>query len=144
MGSIVTGLDMNMAFLQTARMPVIMLKPYPRLLPENIENVSLNLLLAERLAPIPPQHRPLRIMDELNIVLYDNSAPLFLNRYEMLFSSAWKLNVLKIFADIARIRPVYVSWPGQCKKNGYLTYADPDDPEYRNYRITDYDVIVVL
>ena len=143
MGSIITGTDINMAFLQTARMPVIVLKPYPRLFPENSEKVSLNLLLAERLAPIPPQQRPLRIMDELKSVLYDNSAPLFLNRYEMLFSPVWKLNVLKIFADIARIRPIYVLWPGQCK-NGYLTYAEPDDPEYRNYRITDYDVIVVL
>lgn len=143
MGSIITGSDLNMAFLQTARMPVIVLKPYPRLIPENIENVSLNLLLAERLTPIPPRQRPLRIMDELKNILYKNSTPLLLDRYEMLFSPAWKLNVLKIFADIARIRPIYVSWPGQCK-NGYLTYAGPDDPEYRNYRITDYDVIVVL
>ena len=143
MGSIITGSDLNMAFLQTARMPVIVLKPYPRLLPENSEKVSLNLLLAERLAPIPPQQRPLRIMDELKNILYKNSTPLLLDRYEMLFSPAWKLNVLKIFADIARIRPIYVLWPGKCK-NGYLTYAEPDDPEYRNYRITDYDVIVVL
>lgn len=143
MGNIITGSDLNMAFLQTARMPVIVLKPYPRLLPENIENVSLNLLLAERLTPIPPQQRPLRIMDELKNILYKNSTPLLLDRYEMLFSPAWKLNVLKIFADIARIRPIYVLWPGQCK-NGYLTYAEPDGPEYRNYRITDYDVIVVL
>ena len=143
MGSIITGSDINKAFFQTARMPVIMLTPYPRLLPENRENVSLNLLLAERLAPIPPQQRPLRVMDELKSILYKDSTPLLLERYEMLFSPAWRLNVLKIFADIARIRPIYVSWPGQCK-NGYLTYAEPDDPEYRNYRITDYDVIVVL
>ena len=42
MGSIITGSDINKAFFQTARMPVIMLTPYPRLLPENRENVSLN------------------------------------------------------------------------------------------------------
>ncbi len=143
MGSIIKISETNKASLQTARMPVIMLTPYPGLLPENCEKVSLNLLLAEHLVQIPPQQRPLRIMDELKSILYQNPMPLLLERYEMLFSPAWRLNVLKIFADIARIRPIYVSWPGQCK-NGCLTYAEPDDPEYRNYRITDYDVIVVL
>ena len=123
-------------------MPVIFVGSPSRLISENCEKLSLNILLAEKLASIQPQNRPMQLMDETKAILYSSTQPILLDRYEMLFAPDYQLNVLKIFMDLARFRPLFVLWPGKLNNNA-LIYAEPGDPEYRNYRIADYDVIVI-
>jgi len=142
MGKVILNSETNADILQKTKMPVLFLSPFPALLPKQYERFSLNLPLAERLSLIPRDQRELRITDEIRDLLFKDITPLVLDHYEILFSPAYRLNILKIFSEIARIRPFYTQWAGKFRQNA-LTYAEPDDPEYRNYRITDYDVIVV-
>ena len=135
--------ETNQTALQKAKMPVIFLSPYPALLPKDHICLDLNLFLAERISAVPEEQRCYRITDEIRDLLYNDPYPVFLDRYEMLFSPSYQLNVLRLFADIARVRPFYTQWPGYCRQSA-LIYAEPGDPEYRNYHITDHDVIVVL
>jgi len=142
MGYFYDSSKVNIQKLHDVKMPVIFVGSSSRLISENCDKLSLNILLAEKLALIQPQNRPMQIMDETKAILYSNTKPLLLDRYEMLFAPDYQLNVLKIFMDLARFRPLFVTWPGKLNNNA-LIYAEPGDPEYRNYRIADYDVIVI-
>lgn len=130
MGSIHKSSEINKKVLLNVGMPVILLTTDPHLIPDNCEKISLNILLAERLVSVPPEQHPQKITDEIRSILYRDTAPVLLEKYEMLFSLVFQLNILKIFADIARVRPLYIPWAGHCK-NGCLVYPEPDDPEYR-------------
>ena len=142
MGYIYDSAKVNIEKLQNVKMPVIFGDSSSRLIPRDCEKLSLNILLSEKLASIQPQNRSMQIMDEIKTILYRSSEPILIDRFEMLFAPDYQLNILKIFMDLARFRPLYVLWPGKMNINA-LIYAEPGDPEYRNYRIADYDVIVI-
>ncbi len=143
MGKVIHNTETNADMLQKVKMPIIFISPFPALLPPQYEKKSLNIPLAERLLAIPQDQRKYKITDEIHNLLFRDLSPVMLDHYEILFSPIYKINVMKIFSDTARIRPFYTQWAGSFQQN-FLNYAEPDDPEYRNYRITDYDVIVVL
>jgi hypothetical protein len=60
----------------------------------------------------------------------------------MLFDPRYELDVLRIFIDLARRNKLIVKWCG--KVNGEtLTYAEQSYADYKRYKISDYDVVIV-
>lgn len=142
MGRIIQSGGSQAELLQYESIPLIFLQSASVSLCENAKRIGLNLPLANSLLRYPEEQRPFHVLDEIREILYASSEPLLLEKYELLFSPAYKLNVMKVFSDLARIRRLYAVWPGKMQ-NSSLIYAEPGDPEYRNYRIADYDVIVI-
>ena len=103
--------------------------------------LNLNLELSRGLLDLTARQRALqagRIMDDLigrdrTLVLLDNT--------ELLFAPTLKQDPLALLQRTSRNLTIVASWNGTVD-DGYLSYAEPDHPEYRRYP-TD-DLVIVL
>ncbi len=94
---------------------------------------SLSPDLSHRLLEVPPAqrtHEVPRILRE-RIAAFP-SGILLVDRIELLFAPALRLNPLRLLRELSRIRPLVVAWPGSYQDD-VLTYAVQDHPEFRSY-----------
>ena len=95
--------------------------------------LNLNLELSRRLLDLTARQRLLavpRVLDDLvgrdrPLVLIDNT--------ELLFDPAFEQDPLALLQRVSRNRTIVAAWNGALG-SGYLSYAEPDHPEYRRYR----------
>ena len=95
--------------------------------------LNLNLELSRRLLDLTARQRLLavpRVLDDLvgrerPLVLLDNT--------ELLFDPTLKQDPLALLQRASRNRTIVAAWNGSLD-NGFLSYAEPDHPEYRRYR----------
>ncbi len=94
---------------------------------------SLSLELGRMLRPIPPGEQTRRAPAALreSIAAFRSSVVL-VDRIELLFAPALRLDPLRLLRQASRIRPLVVAWPGSYE-NDCLTYAAPGHPEFRSY-----------
>lgn len=103
--------------------------------------ISLNLPLARSLSGLEPINIRTTITDKIREIL-PQGEPVYLTGYEMLFDPRYELDVLRIFIDLARRNKLIVKWCGRV--NGEtLTYAEQGYADYKRYKISDYDVVIV-
>lgn len=108
---------------------------------DGYRRISLNLQLAQSLAGLELSRIRTDITDKIKESL-PQSEPIYLTDYEMLFDPRYELDVLRLFIDIARCNKLIVKWCG--KANGEtLTYAEQGYADYKRYKISDYDVVIV-
>ena len=104
--------------------------------------INVNLGLSRRLLGLTERQRALqagRLLDE--IIGNGGDAIVLLDNVELLFDPKLQQDPLRLFRALSRRRTVAVAWNGQVQ-GGYLTYAEPDHPEYRRYPAGDLIVVV--
>jgi hypothetical protein len=102
---------------------------------------SLNLPLAQALNG--------RAVTEIQAVISNKAKELlsghesiYLNDYEMLFDPRYMIDVIRLFIELAKRNQLIVKWCGTTDKDA-LIYAEQGYADYKRYKITDYDVVIV-
>ena len=103
--------------------------------------LNLNLELSRGLLDLTARQRALqagRILDDLigrdrTLVLLDNT--------ELLFAPTLKQDPLALLQRTSRNQTIVASWNGTVD-DGYLSYAEPDHPEYRRYPTDDLAIVL--
>lgn len=60
-----------------------------------------------------------------------------LDNIEIVFDTTLRRDPLGLLQGLSRHRVVVAAWPGTVAE-GWLTYAEPDHPEYRRYSVSDF------
>jgi hypothetical protein len=106
------------------------------------QKVSLNLPLARSLSGLPEKDIPSIIASRIRDIL-PSQKPVYLIDYEMLFDPRYGLDILRLFTDLSRKNKLIVKWYGAANSDT-LTYAEPEFEDYKRFKISDYDVSVVM
>lgn len=104
--------------------------------------LNVNLELSQRLLDLPRSRRA-RQVDRMfrELIVSSNGDPVLLDNLEILFDPSLHLDPVRLLHSVSRNQTVVASWNG-ILRDGMLTYAEPDHPEYRSYR--DADAVFVL
>lgn len=102
-------------------------------------NVSLQ--LGQRLQEVRAERRPLRVQPYLDAMIEERDGEvLLLDRLALLFDPSLQQNPLELLKQLARNRTLVAGWPGTIE-NGFLTYAEPNHPEYRRFATSDLPLV---
>lgn len=116
----------------------------------NIQNIFkgfkiilLGSILAEKLIRYPIEKRNSMLIYELdNLLLKSNDNKLLVKDIDILFNPEYKIDVLKYFYSLARVKKVVIEWNGIIS-NDYLQYSEVGYLDYKRYSINKYDIICV-
>lgn len=98
------------------------------------EVMNLNLVLAERLAPLSRAERVRSVESILGDVTKSSSAdPVFIDHIEILFDPELRIDPLRLLTTLSRSRTILAGWRGTLDGET-LSYARPDHPEGRTWR----------
>ena len=93
---------------------------------KNIPYLNVNLRLGQRLLNLTTKQRPLRVLDNI----------------ELLFDPTLHQDPLALLKELSRNRSLIVAWAGTYDdKRQVLTYAEPGHPEYRHYERPDVTIM---
>jgi hypothetical protein len=106
------------------------------------QKICLNLPLARSLSGLSEGDIPSVIAIRIRDIL-PSQKPIYLLDYEMLFDPRYELDVLRLFMDLSRKNKLIVKWCGSADGD-VLTYAEPGFEDYKRFKISDYDVTVVV
>ena len=95
--------------------------------------LSLNLELSRRLLDLTARQRLLEVPRALDDLMGRDRPLVLLDNTELLFDPALKQDPLSLLQRASRNRTIVAAWNGTLG-NGFLSYAEPDHPEYRRYR----------
>lgn len=98
--------------------------------------VNINLDLSRQLLDLTTRQRALqtaRLLDE--ILAQEDSNTALLDNTEILFDVSLKQDPLRLLQSLSRNRTIVATWNGSVQNN-YLTYGEPDHPEYKRYSAT--------
>ena len=107
----------------------------------NLNYINLGLNLSKKLLDLTERQRALKIPQLIEQLIGCNAetTPL-LDHIEILFEPALKQDPLRLLQGLSRNRAILVIWNGQVENN-YLTYAEPEHPEYHQYPIHDLNIL---
>lgn len=88
--------------------------------------------LTQRLLEVPRARHPLAVEPILRdlVAQHLTASAVFLDRLEVLFLPALKIDPVGLLCRLAHERPLLVRWPGSWTGTD-LVYAEPGHPEYR-------------
>ncbi len=116
---------------------------FSRLLNEaNYQRCNLNLALSRELVEIPPGKRVFSIPSKLKELAQSLGNAVCFENITMLMNPAYQLDVIKLFCDLARTNRVAFVWPGTFDGIN-LVYANPNEPDYKRYQLTNYDIVFI-
>lgn len=102
--------------------------------------VNLNLFLAKELLDMTLKQRRLMHFDIMSELLKDKNQKVFLDNIEILFDPQLKQDPLRLLKKLSRNKTIISTWNGNFN-DGILTYAVPGHHEYREYRVTETQII---
>lgn len=105
--------------------------------------VSINLLLAEKLAGCKPSRRTLRIESFFNQILEQLPDGAVIKDFDVMFNPEYKIDVLKIMTVACKKKAFSVVWPGKYK-DGKLFYAEDGYPDFKVFSVEEYDVTCIV
>lgn len=107
------------------------------------EIISLGRVLSDKLIRYPKERRNSILIQEMdNILLNNNEIKLFIKDIDILFNPEYKLDVMRYFYGLSRVKKVVLEWNG-ILNNDYLQYAEVGYLDYKRYSINKYDIICV-
>jgi hypothetical protein len=146
MGGIYNSRTLSVNELPKLPMPLLLCVDRPdfgkAIADSEYETISLNLPLARALSGLPERNIPSVIAGRIRDIL-PSQKPVCLTDYEILFDPRYGLDVLRLFMDLSRKNKLIVKWCGTANGDT-LTYAEPGFEDYKRFKISDYDVTVVM
>ena len=103
--------------------------------------LNLNLELSRRLLDVTARQRLLEVPRMLDDLIGRDRPLILLDNTEVLFDPTLKQDPLVLLQRASRNRTIVAAWSGTFG-NDYLSYAEPDHPEYRRYPQTEGLVVV--
>ena len=103
--------------------------------------INLNLPLARSLEGLELREIRSVITDKIRDCLPQRH-PIYLTEYEMLFDPRYELDIFRLFIDIVRRNKLIVKWVGEASDDT-LIYAKQGYADFKQYKINDYDIVVV-
>jgi len=104
---------------------------------KNIPLVNVGIDLARLLLPLTDRQRALQTPQLMRaLVTAINSEAVILDNLEVLFSPTLQQDPLRLLESLSRNRSIAAAWAGTTDGQ-WITYAEPDHPEYRRYMIKD-------
>lgn len=95
--------------------------------------LNLNLELSRRLLDLTARQRLLEVPRVLDDLIGRDRPLVLLDNTELLFDPTFEQDPLAMLQRASRHRTIVAAWNGTLG-NGFLSYAEPDHPEYRRYR----------
>lgn len=140
MGTIIAAWKLSNDNVSVPMKPIIYCCPF-----EGVTDtaVSINLLLAEKLAICRPKRRTMRLaacFEEVLKTLPDN---VIIKDFDVMFNPDYKVDVLKIMVDACKRKPFSIIWPGKCE-DGRLFYAEDGYPDFKTFSVEEYDVTCII
>lgn len=105
--------------------------------------VSINILLAEKLANCRPNRRTMRIEIFFNQILDQLPDGTVIKDFDVMFNPEYKVDVLKIMTVACKKKNFSVIWPGKYE-NGKLFYAEDGYQDFKAFSIEEYDVTCIV
>jgi hypothetical protein len=106
------------------------------------QRCNLNLVLSKKLVDVPQELRAFSIYSILNELAQSLDNAVCFENITMLMNPAYQLDVIKLFCDLARTNRVAFVWPGTFDGTN-LVYANPNEPDYKRYQISNYDIVFI-
>lgn len=103
----------------------------------------LNLALARELQPIPLPQRARKMKSVVQKLVQKSPPCSVLSDFDVLFHPAYQVDVIQMFADVCKVHPFALLWPGRFD-DGVLIYAECGRPDYKVFDISKYDITCVV
>lgn len=98
--------------------------------------------LADELLACKPNRRSMKLEQIFNTVLDRYPDGVTIKDIDVMFNPDYKVDVLKILIAARKRKRYSVIWPGRLE-DGKLIYGEEDYPDYKVYKIADYDITCV-
>ena len=105
------------------------------------KTISLNLPLARSIAELEQKEISSALVDAVCGILPQNE-PVYLTDYEMLFDPRYEIDILRFFVELARQNKLIVKWCGTMDGDT-LVYAEQGYEDYRRYKASDYEAVII-
>ena len=115
---------------------------YMNALQKMFEPKSVSKELADRLLACRPNRRSMKLEQIFNAVLDLYPDHVTIKDIDVMFNPEYRVDVLKILISARKRKRYSVIWPGRFE-NGKLIYGEEGYPDYKVYRIEDYDITCV-
>jgi hypothetical protein len=147
LGNFIKSSQLNIEVMQKTSFPIVLCSITPRtkrlIADSGYFELSFNKLLAEALVksnvPITPE---LAAEETMKIVAHIHAAVLFKD-FEMMFDPRYKIDIIKVLAEIARRNRIIIQWCGTINDN-YLEYSAPECIDFYSLDINKVDIICVI
>ena len=98
--------------------------------------------LADELLVCKPNRRSMKLEQIFNTVLDRYPDGVTIKDIDVMFNPDYKVDVLKILIAARKRKRYSVIWPGRLE-DGKLIYGEEGYPDYKVYKIADYDITCV-
>jgi hypothetical protein len=105
--------------------------------------ISISKELSKCLLAIPPKSRTMRLSASFKHILAEYQEPVIIQDIDVMFNPAYKVDVLRILTEVRKAKCYSTIWPGRIER-GLLIYSEEGYPDYRVFKIADYDVTCVI
>lgn len=135
-----TIIDFQQALDENSRLSRLLL--YSRKVQKMLEPKSISKELADELLAYKPDRRSMKMEQIFNTVLDRYPDGVTIKDIDVMFNPEYKVDVLKILIAARKRKRYNVIWPGWLEGEK-LVYGEEGYPDYKVYRIADYDITCV-
>lgn len=107
------------------------------------EPQSVSKPLAEELLKCKPNRRSMKLGQIFSTVLGRYPEGVVIKDIDVMFNPEYQVDVLRILSEARKSKRYSVIWPGRCE-DGKLIYGEEEYPDYKVYKIENYDVTCVI
>ena len=108
---------------------------------QDIPVINVGIDLSRLLLPLTERQRALQTPQLMQaLATATDSKAVILDDLEVLFSPALQQDPLRLLKSLSRNRSIVAAWAGMTDGQ-WITYAEPDHPEYRRYMIKDFLIV---
>lgn len=115
---------------------------YFKALKKMIEPQSVSKEMADELLACKENRRSMKLEQIFNTVLDRYPDGVTIKDIDVMFNPEYKVDVLKILIAARKRKRYSVIWPGRLE-DGKLIYSEEGYPDYKVYKIADYDITCV-
>lgn len=115
---------------------------YLKKIKEIVEPQSISKEMADELMACKPERRSMKLEQIFNKVLDRYPDGVTIKDIDVMFNPDYKVDVLKILIAARKRKRYSVIWPGRLEA-GKLIYGEEGYPDYKVYKIADYDITCV-
>lgn len=135
-----TIIDFQQALDENSRLSRLLL--YSKKVQKMLEPKSISKELADELLAYKPNRRSMKMEQIFNTVLDRYPDGVTIKDIDVMFNPEYKVDVLKILIAARKRKRYNVIWPGWLEDEK-LVYGEEGYPDYKVYRIADYDITCV-